>query len=303
MKACEEKAVNSCGPASQGHTIANAFPLALYDHNKCTTSTVLVHAKQDVLTCPPRHPQHTSKLWNCRHPYLRCACSQNAKIGCKGNMMWFDHSVWYMLNNLERFFDSRYPSLAAKYGAFLTWMSAACSVAIRLQVSFIAFRQMMQTAALELAVIPNDKLLSKFGDASGARQIERLFKPASFSLETAPSPSPAGYSKRRRLNINVAADEQYQQQRHHAAQPRNRAQEQRPTQSAGGRGRYNKNFRPPQRSRYMQFPNPPGFISPSATSRSRSPIVERTPPSTSASSVTIRPWSPLKGRVLNWDNV
>lgn len=305
MKNCEDRALNGIGPASQGNTIANAFPLALYDHNKCPTSSVLVHTKQDVLTCSPRHPQHTSKLWNCRRPYLRCACSQNAKIGCKGNMMWFDHSVWYMLNNLDRFFDARYPSLAAKYGAFLTWMSAACSVAIKAQVTFCTFRQLMQTAALELAMNPTEKMLSKYGNAAGARQIERLFKPAAFSLETTPSPSPASYSKRRRLNINVAADEHYQQHRQHNSAPRNRMPDQRPTQSAGGRGRYNKNFRPPQRatSRFMDFPNPPGQISPSAVRRNRSPNLDRTPPSATASSVTIRPWSPLKGRVLNWDNV
>lgn len=303
MKACEDKAINGSSPLAQGHSIANAFPLALYDHNKCTTTTVLVHVKQDVLTCPPRHPQYTTKLWNCRRPYLRCSCSQNAKSGCKGNMMWFDHSVWFMLNNLDRFFDSRYPSLAAKYGAFLTWMSAACSVAIRAQVSFIAFRQMMQTAALELAAHPNDKLLAKYGEACGARQVERLFKPASFSLEATPSPSPAGYSKRRRLNMNVGPDEQYQQ-RHHGPPTRNRAPEQRPAQSAAGRGRYNKNFRPPQRSnsRFMNFPNPPDQRSPSQAPRNRSPNFERTPPSASASSVTIRPWSPMKGRVLNWDD-
>jgi hypothetical protein len=93
MKSCEEKAVNNSSPLIQGHAIANAFPLALFDHNKCTTSSVLVHAKQDMLTCLPRHSQYTSKLWNYRRPYLRCACNQNAKTGCKGNMMWFDHAV------------------------------------------------------------------------------------------------------------------------------------------------------------------------------------------------------------------
>ena len=45
-------------------------------------------------------------------------------------MIWFDHAVWFMLNNLERFFDSRYPSLASKYGAFITWINAACAVAV-----------------------------------------------------------------------------------------------------------------------------------------------------------------------------
>ena len=73
-----------------------------------------------------------------------------------------------MLNNLERFFDSRYPSLASKYGAFITWISAACAVAVRAHVLFISIRQMMMTAALELAQNPTNKLLAKFGKACGA---------------------------------------------------------------------------------------------------------------------------------------
>jgi hypothetical protein len=41
-------------------------------------------------------------------------------------------------------------------------VSAACSVAVRAQVSFITFRQMMMTAAVELAANPSDKLLAKY---------------------------------------------------------------------------------------------------------------------------------------------
>jgi hypothetical protein len=106
VKSCEDKARTMNSSLPKGIAIANAFPLALYEHHKCSTTSMKVHAKQEVLTCPPRHPQHTSKLWNYRRPYLRCTCSQNAKSGCRGNMLWFDHSVWYMLNNLDRFFDA-----------------------------------------------------------------------------------------------------------------------------------------------------------------------------------------------------
>ena len=45
MKSYEDKVVNSSSLVSQGHTIANAFPLVLYNHNKCTISSVLVHVK------------------------------------------------------------------------------------------------------------------------------------------------------------------------------------------------------------------------------------------------------------------
>ena len=154
-----------------------------------------------------------------------------------------------------------------------------------------------------MIVNPNDKLLSKYGEAYGTCQIQRLFKPASFSLETVPSPSPAGYSKRLQLNINVKPEEH---QQHHAVHARNRTPEERPAQSTSDCGRYNKNFRPLQcsNSRYMQFPNPHGQRSPSSATRNRSPIFKRTSPfaSASASSMTIRPWSPVKGRVLNWDD-
>jgi hypothetical protein len=204
VKTCEDKALSSASQAVEAGTVANAFPLALYEHHKCTTSSVLLHAKQDVLTCPPRLAQYTSKLWNCRRPYLRCACSQNAKSGCRGTMIWFDHSVWFMLNNLDRFFDSRYPSLATKFGAFITWISTAGLLTVKTQITFMSFRRLMETAAAELAAHPNDKLLAKYLDAPGARQVERLFKPASFSLETTPSPSPTASSRKRRLNMNVS---------------------------------------------------------------------------------------------------
>jgi hypothetical protein len=89
IKNCEDKALSMNSSLPEGTTIANGFPLALYEHHKCNTTSVKVHAKQEVLTCPPRHPQHTSKLWNCKRPYLRCTCNQNTKNGCRGNMLWF----------------------------------------------------------------------------------------------------------------------------------------------------------------------------------------------------------------------
>lgn len=303
IKACEDKALTVSSSLSEGQPIPNAFPLALYDHYKCTTTSVMVHAKQDVLTCPPRHQQHTSKLWNCRRPYLRCACSQNAKSGCRGNMIWFDHSVWFMLNNLDRFFDARYPSSAAKFGAFLTWISSAALQAVRMQITFIAFRKLMEVAAVELAANPTEKLLAKYAEAPGARQVERLFKPATFSLETTPSPSPL--PKKRRLNMNVTPDDAYQNQRgqNHYGRQRN-GPDSRPNSHAGGRGRYNKNFRPAQQGNSWFQINPPvNPASPNPPSRSSSLLSERTPPSASASTVSIRPWSPVRGRVLNWDDV
>jgi hypothetical protein len=94
-----------------------------------------------------------------------------------------------MLNNLDRFFDSRDPTLATKFGAFITWISAIGSLAVKTQITFMAFRRLMEVAAIELTAHPNDKLLAKYLDAPRPKHIQRLFKPVAVSHETLPSPS------------------------------------------------------------------------------------------------------------------
>ena len=44
VKACEDKALNAKIQLVEGQAIANAFPLALYEHHKCTISVVLIQA-------------------------------------------------------------------------------------------------------------------------------------------------------------------------------------------------------------------------------------------------------------------
>ena len=55
VKAYQDRAPNMSSAISEGQAIANSFPLALYDHYKCTTTSIVVHAKQEVLTCPTKH--------------------------------------------------------------------------------------------------------------------------------------------------------------------------------------------------------------------------------------------------------
>ena len=68
----------------------------------------------------------------------------------------------------------------------------------------------METVAVKLATHPNDKFLAKYLDAPRAKLMERLFKPASFSLETSPNPRPTTISRRRQLNINVTPEDAQQ---------------------------------------------------------------------------------------------
>lgn len=95
-----------------------------------------------------------------------------------------------MINHLGAFFrDDLFPTLSAKFTAFLVWMTEAARIAVRHQVMFAHTRDLMCEAALEFASDPEAKLLSKYPDGQGIRNIIRLIKPAGYS---AANPSTSG---------------------------------------------------------------------------------------------------------------
>jgi hypothetical protein len=105
--------------------------------------------------------------------------------------------------------------------------------------------------------------------------------------------------------MNVTPDDHNTHNQHHQPGPRNRTQDQRPHGTNGGRGRYNKNIRPPNHTagRFSRSPSQSSLQSPSSTGRGVHTFLQETPPSVSTSLVTIRPWSPVKGRILDWDDM
>jgi hypothetical protein len=245
VKECEERAL-SCHNMTKkdGILIPNAFPLAMFDHHKCTTTAIMLHAKQDMMTCNPRDKKYSTTFWNCQRPYIRCSCVQDAASGCKGNMLWFDHAIWFIINNLDRFFDDNYPTLATKLGAFITWMSTAAREGVKMQITFAAVRKMMEDAALEYTVTPEARLLAKYYEAPRARKVERFIKPVVFSLATMPNPSPTA-NKRRKINVNAIdySRNTVQPQMRNANVSKFSRGSSFPRQ---GRGGYNRNFKSPR---------------------------------------------------------
>ena len=55
IKVAEDRTLSCANILKEPAVLANAFPLALFDNHKCTTTKILLHAKQDMLTCNPRH--------------------------------------------------------------------------------------------------------------------------------------------------------------------------------------------------------------------------------------------------------
>lgn len=196
VEALKTNVVHNAAILKDPQNIPNSFPLALYDYHKCHTMELKIHTKQDVLIGYGRDAKFTAAIWNVQRPYLRCLCSKDARNGCRGDIMWFDHAIWYQINNLGVFFpDADFPTLLSKFLAFLTWLSTVARVAVRYQIAFAFARELMIEASLELVKDPNAKLLARHPDGTGIRKIKRLFKPAGFTASNPGTPSPSPSNK------------------------------------------------------------------------------------------------------------
>jgi len=117
---CKEAALQNNFFVRGSHDLLQPFNLALFDHKKCTSDVVRIHAKNDLDTGKTRKDRYLTEMWNPLRPYFRCSCSNKAPQGtCQGSILWLDHCIYFMINHLEKFFpDERYPTLKTKFFAF-----------------------------------------------------------------------------------------------------------------------------------------------------------------------------------------
>ena len=107
-----------------------------------------------------------------------------------------------MVNYLGVLFPkATYPSLPSKFGAFFTWMKSIASLVVKIHITFMAMRRLMEAAALGYTTNPSHKFLAIYYDALGTWKINRLFKLVAFSTDFTPTPP----QKCRCLNMNVTS--------------------------------------------------------------------------------------------------
>lgn len=244
VDALKANAIHGTGILREGQPIPGAFPLVLFDHQKCSSPEVRILTKQGLNSNFGRIEKYSSAIWNCQRPYFRCTCKPDSSKGCKGDVMWFDQAIWFMVNNLHIFFDDEYPTLSAKFGAFIIWLSDAARVAVRHQITFHFMRDLMVEASLQFAADPSAKLLSAHPPGAGIRQIERWIKPATFSAANPATPGSHNPSKRPRMSINCNAPATLGDDSRAPPQPRSAPR----STMRGGRGGYNRKFRPSPQS-------------------------------------------------------
>lgn len=201
-----------------------------------------------------------------------------------------------MINHLEKFFDETYLIVSAKYVAFIIWLSGTMRQAFRLQIIFIHSRALMVEAALKLAYNQTCKLLTSYGEGSGVRKIERLIKPALWSVRHPGTPSSAPIYKRARVNLNASpASAQSQGRAYPGFSPHGCNG---PNRGQCGRGNYNWSYRP------NEFPTSnPNEVFIFCTPNKRPTSSKNTNnPSSSNSIGSKQRLSPMKGKNLNWSD-
>lgn len=300
---CKKQAFNNMGVLRAPMDLMHAFPLNMFDHSKCTTVEVKLHTKQDLPTGHNRKESHLSEMWNVQRPYMRCLCNPRATSGCKGSIIWFDHAVWTMINKLEVFFPN-YPTAIARLAAFMIWMHESAKVAVKAAIVFQVGREQMIKAAIQLAENPSQRLLMDISDTPIASKIERLLKGPKFSLAHPGSPSqaPSPY-KKQKLNLNSSpSDKGFVGGRGRGnISSRGSSPGFRGGRASRGRGGGRAGFRNPNLT-------PPGRMIPglAGASGSDSLAVQTLGaggnPGTQQSPATSLLNSPLKARVLLWDD-
>lgn len=259
VSACKEHSLKGTQCIGKSEDLISAFSLYTYDHGKCSTPDVKLHVKLDLPTQGDRKEKHAQELWNQSRPYLRCLCHYRAANGCTGNIIWFDHAVYYMLNHLDKFFpDSTYPTLVSKYGAFLIWMGTAGRSGVKCQLTFMQSRIWMLEGVLQMAHDPEGELFQANNHMPGLQKIERLLKPASFSIANPMIPTTGPPGKKTRLNLNAPASAPnqsgYKPPNTGFGRGRGRGQYARGGYGGRGRGRYSRDNSP--RHYNMQTPTP-----------------------------------------------
>ncbi|KAL3688787.1 hypothetical protein R1sor_015096 [Riccia sorocarpa] len=141
LKTCMSNALNGITPAklmASKDTIKMSFFRDKYLVH--CGEPITVRLKGSMPTDSSRLPKHKSTLWNWLRPYIRCNCKSdgkhdNSRTRCKGEMIWMDHAIWYMYNNLGDFFNQS--TVQGKYMAFLIFLGGEARSAILAHMAFL----------------------------------------------------------------------------------------------------------------------------------------------------------------------
>ncbi|KAL2621145.1 hypothetical protein R1flu_001350 [Riccia fluitans] len=153
-------------------TMKDTVKMACFRDKYRCSELVGIRVKTAIATGSSRVPKHKSILWNWLRPYIRCNCRSDGKheanrTKCKGEMLWFDHAIWYMYNHLGDFFPQS--TIQGRYMAFLIFLGDEARPAVLAHLTFLHARKLMIDTAMEVFANPKARTLPEDGDAYGVR--------------------------------------------------------------------------------------------------------------------------------------
>ncbi|CAM6124076.1 unnamed protein product [Calypogeia fissa] len=175
---CRDRALQSITLSDIAPTFVTQWPMTVFGQPKykCKLAAgAKVKGKLD--TKNSRLGDHKSKLWNWQRPYFRCPCYY--KSACRGQLVWLDHAVWFMLNHLECFFTAS--SIQGRLVMLIKFLSGDARRMVLDHIAFLYIREFLIEATIELVQHPDERFLVQYGNSSGIRMVEALIKPGMFS--------------------------------------------------------------------------------------------------------------------------
>lgn len=100
--------------------------------------------------------------------------------GCRREVLWYDHAIWYILNHLPNFFLNE-DSMHSTFMAFLIFLSSTKDTVMD-QITFMYTCELLIKVSLEQHENPKGIFLSGYGVAEGILQVEQLIKPTTFII-------------------------------------------------------------------------------------------------------------------------
>lgn len=98
IQACPANAIRGVSQTGKQYAVSR-WHMKLFRSPKYTcTGELQIKIQGDFIIDKTRPKDHNSKIWNYHRPFFRCQCG--SKEHCKGQILWVDHVVWYMIRLL-----------------------------------------------------------------------------------------------------------------------------------------------------------------------------------------------------------
>ncbi|CAM6104285.1 unnamed protein product [Calypogeia fissa] len=190
---CRHRALQAVTLSDKNPVYVTQWPMTVFGQPKYKCKLIAgAKVKGKLETNLYQIDDHKSKLWNWHRPYLRCPC--HYKPACFGQLIWFDHTVWFILNHLEVFFTAS--SCQGRLVMLIKFLSGDARRLVLDHIAFLYIREFHIEGSQELCDHPDKRFFSQYDSTPGLRMVEALLKPGTFSanLESA---------NKRRINLNT----------------------------------------------------------------------------------------------------